>query len=86
MPTSSYQLTVSAVGGAAWVQVTDQATGSSLFSGIVQAGGQQVVNATGTVQVQLGASSGRLSATAKGQQVLATWAPPGAPFTATFTG
>lgn len=82
--TSSYELTVGASGGPCWVQVTSPGQSAPAFSGVLEPGRTEVLHGTGTLTVELGAASGRLSVTSsKGQ--LHTFAPPAAPYRATFT-
>jgi hypothetical protein len=51
---SSYTLVVSATSSACWISVTGP-TGASIFTGVLDAGQQQSVPATGLVSVEIGA-------------------------------
>jgi hypothetical protein len=55
-----YAVTVSA-SGPCWVLATATATGSTLWTGTIEAGGSQVIHATGVITVELGAPSGSLT-------------------------
>ncbi len=52
-PTYTVTLTVSA--GECWVQVTSQASGSALFTGLITPGSAQVLQASGVTQLDIGA-------------------------------
>ncbi len=77
---SNYNVTVTGT-GTCWVAVTSTSTGTTLWAGEVQAGGVQVVAASGTVTVQLGTPEVTL-AVDRVPVVLPT--PVSAPFVATF--
>ncbi len=53
---SSYRLMISA-SGPCWVAATTASTGSTLWTGTLQAGAVQPIQATGTVKVELGSTS-----------------------------
>lgn len=55
VPTSSYGITLAASGGASWVQVTDTASRSILFTGVVSSGSTQTVQASGATSLDIGA-------------------------------
>jgi hypothetical protein len=77
---TSYSLTVSA-SAPCWVLATVAATGSTLWTGTLQAGASQVIEATGTTTVELGAPS----ATVKVDSVPVVFPEPAhSPFVATF--
>ena len=57
----SYTLTITATSSPCWVLVTSASTGTTLWTGTLQAGGSQAVPGSGTVAVQLGAPSGKLA-------------------------
>jgi hypothetical protein len=50
---SAYRLTI-ATSGPCWVDATSGSTGSTLWTGTMQAGGNQQIQATGTTKVELG--------------------------------
>ena len=75
-----YTVKVSA-SGPCWVLATAAATGSTLWTGTIQAGGSQVINATGTITVELGAPTGTL---ALDNVPVAFPTPVHTPFVATF--
>ncbi len=77
---SSYKVKVSA-SGPCWVLATATATGSTLWTGTLQAGGSQVIEATGVITVELGAPSATLALDSV-PVVLPT--PVHTPFVATF--
>jgi cytoskeletal protein RodZ len=78
--TTSYQVTVAAT-APCWVLATSTASGSTLWTGTLQAGASQVIQASGPATVELGA----LSATLTLDGVPVTLPNPvGAPFVATF--
>jgi hypothetical protein len=58
--TGSYTVTVRA-SGPCWVLATNASTGSTLWTGTLQAGGSEAIPATGTVTVQLGAPTATLA-------------------------
>ncbi len=76
----SYRVTVKA-SGPCWVQATSTSTGSTLWTGTMQAGASQVIPATGTITVELGSATGALSL--DGVPV-ALPTPSNTPFVATF--
>jgi hypothetical protein len=76
----SYRVTVKA-SGPCWVQATSTSTGSTLWTGTMQAGASQVIPATGTITVELGSATGALSLDGV-PVVLPT--PSNTPFVATF--
>ena len=77
---AAYKVTVAA-SGTCWVAVTSSSSGSTLWAGELQAGSIQVVQATGTVTVQMGTPSVTL-AIDKVPVVFPT--PVRSPFVATF--
>jgi hypothetical protein len=77
---AAYKVTVTA-SGTCWVAVTSSSSGSTLWAGELQAGSVQVVQATGTVTVQMGTPSVTL-AIDKVPVVFPT--PVRSPFVATF--
>jgi hypothetical protein len=80
--TASYSLSLAATNAECWVEATDTATGSVLFSGTLFSGQSRTVTATGPVTVIAGAP-GEFSATVDGAAVTL---PLGyqAPFTLSF--
>lgn len=82
---SHYSVTVSAT-APCWVDVTTATSGTSLFAGVLTTGEHRTFAGQPGLRVQLGSAAGRLSATSGTTSLLATYAPPVAPFTATFTG
>ena len=76
----AYSLNLSA-SGPCWVDATTVATGSTLWTGTMQAGGSQVIHATGAVTVELGSPS--VSIALNGVPVVFP-TPIQAPFTAAF--
>jgi hypothetical protein len=66
--TSSYTLLLAATSGECWVEATNQATGSVIFTGTLFAGQSHSVSATGAVTVIAGAP-GAFSATVNGSSV-----------------
>ncbi len=78
--TGSYTIKVSAT-APCWVLATATSKGSTLWTGTVQAGGSQVIAATGVTTVELGAPSGSLAV----DNVPVTFPTPAhTPFVATF--
>jgi Domain of unknown function (DUF4115) len=77
---SSYQLTISAT-GPCWVSATTASTGSTLWTGTLQAGAVQPIQASGIVKVELGSTSA--SVTLNGKPVVFP-TPMSTPFIATF--
>ncbi len=79
---ADYSLTLAATTGECWVEATDTATGSVLFTTTLLAGQSHAISATGPVTVIAGAP-GAFSATVNGAPVTL---PPGnqAPFTLQF--
>jgi hypothetical protein len=77
---NSYRVAVS-VAGPCWVLATAVSTGATLWTGTLQAGATQVIPATGTTKVELGA----LGATLTVDNVPVTLpTPEHTPFEATF--
>jgi hypothetical protein len=77
---NSYRVAVS-VAGPCWVLATAVSTGATLWTGTLQAGATQVIPATGTTKVELGA----LGATLTVDNVPVTFpTPQRTPFVATF--
>lgn len=61
VPTGAYQLAVTATTGSCWVDVTNASTGANLWTGTLQPGASQVVQADSQITVELGSPSGALS-------------------------
>lgn len=82
VPSSTYSLALAATTGECWVQATNTATGSVLFTTTLFSGQSQTIPATGSVTVIAGAP-GAFAATVNGAAVTI---PPGnqAPFTLHF--
>jgi Domain of unknown function (DUF4115) len=78
----TFTVTLSATSGACWVDATSTATGATLYSGTVAAGGQHAFNAAGPVTLIVGAPT-VLSTSVDGDAVVL---PPGfqTPFTMNF--
>jgi hypothetical protein len=57
VPFSTYQLTVTTTTSPSWVQATTVSTGSILWAGTLQPGTKQVIQAVGTVSIQIGVPS-----------------------------
>ncbi|HUY67058.1 MAG TPA: DUF4115 domain-containing protein [Acidimicrobiales bacterium] len=77
---SPYQLTVSA-SGPCWVDATTVSTGSTLWTGTLQAGQVQQIQGSGTVRVELGSLAASL---AVGDAPVVLPTPTQTPFAATF--
>lgn len=77
---SSYQLVITA-SGPCWVDVTSDSSGSTLWTGTLQAGGVQAIQGSGTVNVELGSPTVSLTVD-KVPVVFPT--PMHSPFIATF--
>ncbi len=75
-----YVVTVSA-SAPCWVLATATATGSTLWTGTIEAGGSQVIHASGVITVELGAPSGSLTLN---NVPVAFPTPAHTPFVATF--
>ncbi len=82
VPTSEFTLALSATSGACWVDATNSASGSTLFTGTLQPGDSQTVAASGPVTLLVGAPT-VLAASVDGTAVTL---PPGfhTPFTMRF--
>jgi transcriptional regulator with XRE-family HTH domain len=74
------QLTVSAVGGPCWAEVTSPTSATPLFDGVLAAGTRQSFTVTHGAVIELGSASGRVSAASHSGH-LSTYSPPVAPFT-----
>lgn len=74
------QMTVAAVGGPCWVQVTSPTSPSPLFAGVLAPGSSRSFSVTHSASVELGSAAARVSAKSRSGQ-LATYQPPVAPFT-----
>jgi len=55
-PSSSYQVNVTASTGPCWIQATSAATGTILWAGTIQTGGSQIIQAGGTMVLDIGAA------------------------------
>ena len=67
MASSNFTLVLSATSSECWISVTGP-TGASVFSGVLAAGQQQTIPATGLVSVEIGAPSS-FTATVNGAPV-----------------
>ena len=74
------RVTVSAVGGPCWVQVTSPTAPAALFAGIMTAGAHRSFTVAHGASVQLGSSAGRVSVASRTGR-LSTYQAPVAPFT-----
>ncbi len=74
-----FLVTVRAVGGPCWIDVTPATSSSPTYEGALGAGSQKSFPATTTLVVEVGATSGRLSVTSAAGQL-----PPTAPATAPY--
>lgn len=74
------RVTVSAVGGPCWVQVTSPTAPAALFAGVVTAGSQRSFTVSHGASVQLGSAAGRVSVASRSGR-LSTFRAPVAPFT-----
>jgi hypothetical protein len=81
-PSSSYQLNVTASTQPCWIQATSSATGTTLWAGTIQTGDSQIIQGSGTVILDLGASGSVV--TLNGLPVVFP-TPQATPFEATFT-
>jgi hypothetical protein len=77
---TSYSVTVTAT-GPCWVQALGVPSGSTLWTGTLQAGASQVIQATGTITVELGAHTASMSV---GTVPVVLPTPLDTPFVATF--
>jgi transcriptional regulator with XRE-family HTH domain len=84
---ASYQVTVAAVGGPSWVQVTKSGQASPAFSGVLAAGQSKVFPVSGglPLALDLGSAAAHITVTT-GLHVLRTYTPASAPETLTITG
>ncbi len=82
VPSPTYQLTVTATTGPCWVDATSLASGSTLWTGTVQAGQNQVIPATGNSQIELGSPTVSMMV---GQAPVVFPSSFHAPYVATFT-
>jgi Domain of unknown function (DUF4115) len=80
----SFTVTVSAVGGPAWTQVTDSQHQGPVFSQVINAGQTQVFSATKTLTVEVGSSAAQLTVSVNGKPAAAAYVPQAAPFTITY--
>lgn len=81
-PSSSYQLNVTASTEPCWIQATSTATGTTLWAGTIQTGDSQIIQASGTLVLDIGASGSVV--TLNGVPVVLP-NPLNVPFEATFT-
>jgi len=81
-PSSSYQVNVTASTQPCWIQATSAATGTTLWAGTIQTGESQIIQASGTMILDLGASGSVV--TLNGLPVVFP-DPQTTPFEATFT-
>ncbi|HEX4218064.1 MAG TPA: RodZ domain-containing protein [Acidimicrobiales bacterium] len=81
-PGTSYQVTVKAPTQPCWIQVTSAATGATLWAGTIQTGDSQIIQASGTTMLDVGALGSVV--TLNGIPVVFP-TPLNVPFEATFT-
>jgi flagellar basal body-associated protein FliL len=81
-PASSYQVNVTASTQPCWIQATSAATGATLWAGTIQTGDSQIIQATGTMVLDMGALGSVV--TLNGVPVVLP-TPLTVPFYATFT-
>jgi Domain of unknown function (DUF4115) len=81
-PSSSYQVNVTASTEPCWIQATSTATGATLWAGTIQTGDSQMIQASGTMALDIGAAGPVI--TLNGVPV-ALPNPLNVPFEATFT-
>lgn len=81
-PSSSYQVNVSAPTEPCWIQATSVTTGTTLWAGLIQTGDSQVIQASGTMVLDIGALGSVV--TLNGVPVVLP-SPLNVPFEATFT-
>lgn len=55
-PTTSYQVSVTASTEPCWIQATSAATGTTLWAGTIQMGASQIIQAGGTMTLDIGAA------------------------------
>jgi Domain of unknown function (DUF4115) len=55
-PSSSYQVNVTASTEPCWIQATSTATGATLWAGTIQTGDSQIIHASGTMALDIGAA------------------------------
>ena len=80
---SSFTVTVSAVSGAAWVQVTQPTSGAPVFSNMMYSGQSQTFTVHQSLTVETGSVAGHTAVTVATKQV-GTYVPPAAPYYMTF--
>jgi hypothetical protein len=81
-PSASYQVNVTASTQPCWIQATSVATGTTLWAGTIETGDSQIIQATGTVVLDMGALGSVV--TLNGVPVVLP-TPLVVPFEATFT-
>jgi hypothetical protein len=81
-PSASYQVNVTASTQPCWIQATSAATGTTLWAGTIQTGDSQIIQATGTMVLDMGALGPVV--TLNGVPVVLP-TPLNVPFEATFT-
>jgi hypothetical protein len=81
-PGASYQVNVTASTQPCWIQATSVATGTTLWAGTIETGDSQIIQATGTVVLDMGALGSVV--TLNGVPVVLP-TPLAVPFEATFT-
>lgn len=74
------QVTVSAVGGPCWTDITSPTSAAPLFEGVLAEGTHQSFTVAHGAVIELGSASGRVSAASQSGH-LSTYRPPVAPFT-----
>jgi cytoskeletal protein RodZ len=82
VPSRTFTVTVSAVGGASWVEAQVPDALSPVFAGIVPAGGTEPFVVHQSLSIQVGSAAARVSVTV-GKRV-ANYLPPATPFSMTF--
>jgi cytoskeletal protein RodZ len=80
----TFTVTVAAVGGASWTQVTDNQHQAPIYSQTIQSGQSQTFSATQALTVEVGSSAAQLTVNIGGKPVGAPYVPQNAPFTITY--
>jgi hypothetical protein len=82
---STFQVTLTAIGGSSWVQATQSGQPTPIFSGVLAPGQTKVFPVDHPLQVEVGSVAAHV-VVSTGLHRLGSYVPPAAPFTMTFSG
>jgi transcriptional regulator with XRE-family HTH domain len=81
---TQFTVTVAAVGGAAWTQVSNAQSPNPVYSGVLNAGQSQTFTAQQSLTVEVGSTAAQLTVNVGGKPAGPPYVPQNAPFTVTY--